>query len=354
MFSPIVGGVIMQRRNALSMLLCFSASLAMAVASHSQDSQASQPSNTSAQPASAHAEPALALASAESVYLAAELGGAVRHGLGRGFPSVERAQAGLRDAIAKWGRFTIVDAPEKADLVLVIVEGNRTSGIRAGALTERLLVSAGGPDSEESALLWQSNSHDGGVRDYRPIAKTVDEFRAAVEEYDKKITKDQIAEARAVRQSKAESRGCGDAQVNPFDCVFHGNSRLFLPEDREENQGAVRLSEVVMHLSLADSQRRVSATEFSNYVVAIQKLLHHQFSAESGKPGKDLALVATLQPDGKADFQLASRPQLEQEQLQKFYDALVNLPKPAIKDSPLEFRAVFLLWGGSEYIKTER
>src|SRR5438874_7369278 len=110
--------------TSLSVSLCLGASLAMTIASYAQDSKASPPSNTSA----THTEPALTLASAKSVYLAAELGDVVRSGLGRGFPNAERAQAGLRDAVGKWARFTIVDAPEKADLVLVIVEGNRNSG----------------------------------------------------------------------------------------------------------------------------------------------------------------------------------------------------------------------------------
>jgi hypothetical protein len=127
---------------------------------------------------------------------------------------------------------------------------------------------------------------------------------------------------------------------------------LFLAEDREENQGAVKLSEVVIHASMVDFAKNVSTKELSDYVVAIQKLLHQQFSGGKQQTGKDVAVVATLQPDGKAEFRLASRPLLDQEPMQKFYDGLLNLPRPKVSDVPVEFKAVFMLWGGSEDSKT--
>jgi hypothetical protein len=105
----------------------------------------------------------------------------------------------LQKAIAQWGRFTVVGDPGKADLILVIVEGNRSSGIREGVLTEKLLILRGGP--QRRPPLWESNSHDGGIRDYRPVAKTVDEFRAAVGEYEKNIPRELVAQARAKRKA---------------------------------------------------------------------------------------------------------------------------------------------------------
>jgi hypothetical protein len=306
------------------------------------------------------AEPGLTLASADRVFLHAELGATMQPGLGRysshpsgrGAPSADRALEGLEKAIAKWGRFTVVNEPEEADLVLVIVEGNRTSGIREGVLTEKLAVFPGGSVTTDAPVLWQSQSHDGGVRDYRPVSKTVDEFRSAIEEYAKKIPKEVLAQARANRKVTPPSRGCAAAETDPFDCLAHGDSRLFLPEDRAENQGTVRLSEVVIHVSMIDLAKKVSSKDLSDYVVAMQKLLHQQFSGAEQQAGKDMAVVATLQTDGKAEFRLASRPLLDQEQMQKFYDALLSLPRPKVSDSPVEFKAVFMLWGGSEDSKT--
>jgi len=296
--------------------------------------------------------PGLTLASAARVYLDAEIGTTIppgfgrysSHPSGRGAPSAERAHAGLEKAIAQWGRFTIVSDPRQADLILTIVEGNRTSGIREGVLTERLVVSRGG--SGETVPLWQSKSHDGGVRDYRPVAKTVEEFRAAVEEYEKNIPRELLADARAKRKAETASGGCGAAPADPLDCLAHGNTVLYLPEDREENRGAVKLSEAVLGKSLLDVGKYISTTDFSNYVAAIQKLLHQQFTVAQRQPGKDIALQGTLQPDGKADFKLASRPQVEQQQMESFYSALLLVPRPAVREGPVEFRAVFQLWGG--------
>ncbi len=344
----------MKRRIAWSFLLISFFSLGGKTPAQSQPAQASQPSSALKQPAAtADAEPGLTLASADRVYLNAELGTTIpagfgrysSHPSGRAAPSIERAHEGLEKAIAKWGRFTVVSDPGKADLILVIVEGNRTSGIREGILTERLVVSRGGP--EGTAPLWQSKSHDGGIRDYRPVAKTVDEFRAALEEYEKTIPQELVAQARAKRKAEAASGGCATAKADPLDCIAHENAALYLPEDREENRGAVKLSEVVLHKSLLDLEKYVSTTDFSNYVVAIQKLLHQQFTGAQRQPGKDVALEGTLRPDGKADFRLASRPQVEPQQMESFYNGLLLISRPAVREGPVEFRAVFQLWGGS-------
>lgn len=318
----------------------------------------SQPS--AAKPADA--EQGLTLASAEHVYLDARLGTTIEPGLGRysshpsgrGAPNAGRAREGLEKAIVKWGRFAVVDNPEKADLILVIVEGNRTSGIREGVLTEKLLVFREGTDK---MTLWESSSHDGGVRDYRPVAKTVDEFRAAVEEYEKKVPKELMAQARAARISgatSAKSDGCGATPSDPLDCLAHQDAALYLPEQRDENHGAVKLSQILLHMSMLDIEKHVSTTEFSNYVVAIQKLLHAQFATAPPQPGKDIAVQGTLQTDGKADFKLQSRPRLDDEQMQNIYDDLQKLPRPTVREGPVEFRVVFQLWGGSEESRTVR
>jgi hypothetical protein len=337
------------------LLLLFLLSLSVAIMAQEPGSQPS-----AAKPADA--EPGLTLASAQRVYLDARLGTTIEPGLGpysshpsgRGAPNAGRAREGLEKAIVKWGRFTLVDSPEKADLVLVIVEGNRTSGIREGVLTEKLLVVRGGTDKVK---LWESRSHDGGVRDYRPVAKTVDEFRAAVEEYENKVPKELVVQARAAGISgatSAKSGGCGATPSDPLDCLAHQDAALYLPEQREENQGAVKLSQVVLHMSVLDMEKHVSTTEFSNYVVAIQKLLHGQFATAPSQPGKDLAVQWTLQTDGKANFKLQSRPQLDDKQMQSFYDDLQKLPRPAVREGPVEFRVVFQLWGGSEESRTVR
>jgi hypothetical protein len=198
-------GLEMNRHSSLFNLLFFLFSLSKVV--WGQDVNTPPAAN-------GDAEAGLTLASAERVYLHAELGTTVLAGLGRysshpsgrGAPSAARAREGLEKAVAKWGRFTVVNEAAGADLILVIIEGNRTSGIREGVLTERLAVFPGGSARTDPPLLWQSHSHDGGVRDYRPVAKTVDEFRSAIEEYEKNIPKEVLAQARQQESNSAARR----------------------------------------------------------------------------------------------------------------------------------------------------
>lgn len=345
----------MNWQASFSVVLSSAISLTASVLSHSQNPQSPQLPETTAQAATvASAEPGLMLVSAERVYLGAELGTVVQTGSGRGSPSIERARGALETAIARWDRFTIVDDPRKADLALVIVEGNRNSGIRVGVLRERLLVSRGGSSRGDQSVMWKSQDYDGGVRDYRPVGKTVDELRAAIDQYEKKIPRETLQQARVARKPSASSGGCAGAESDFGDCLSHGGSRLYLPEDREENGGVAKLSEVAISASLLDVAKRVSVEQLSDYVAAIQKLLKQQYSTAEQQPGKDLAVEGELRPDGKAEFRLASRPQIDQEQMQRFYDVLLGLPRPAVKDGPIEFRMVFLLWGGSGESHTER
>src|SRR5262249_17233076 len=259
---------------------------------------------TSVQQTKADSEPALTLASAERVYLNARLGAIVNGGSGRGFPSADRALAGLRKAIADWRRFTIVNAPNQPDLTLTIVEGSRNSGIRMGILTEKLIVTRGRSPSMDSPSLWESSSQDGGIRNYRPVANTLNEFRAAIEEYDKTLPKELIAQARAARRRDSSSGNCGVEFKDQVDCLAHSSTRLFLPEDREENSGAVKLSEATLRVSPLEMNPHVSTSDFSNYIIAIQKLLDRQFTPTARQPGWDIAVVGTLQPVGKAKVDL--------------------------------------------------
>ena len=204
----------------------------------------------------------LALASAQTVFLTATVGEVLPTAYGRARASADRALAELKKAVAGWHRFEIVDSPNRADLVLIIVESDHTSGIREGALNERLLVAPGGSKTPDSAVMWKSSLHEGGLRDYRPVAKTVEEFRALLEQYDKDLPADAIAQARAAKP-KTSSDGCDQEQKDDLDCLAKSTAQLFLPQDREENKGAVQLSEAALNVNPLDLMNRISTNEFS-------------------------------------------------------------------------------------------
>jgi hypothetical protein len=99
-------------------------------------------------------------------------------------PNPERAANALQKALEKWGRLKLVDEAGQADLVLLIVEGNRSSLFKKGELFERLVVLPGGPGTaQDKAALWQEEAKEG--LGGRPAGKLVDHLRKQIEDYEK-------------------------------------------------------------------------------------------------------------------------------------------------------------------------
>jgi len=338
-----------RKRQLISSLILSTSLLAMA-----QDAPSSPAKARAATTTQLASDQQLDLASAQTVFLTARVGEVMATVHGRARASAERALTELKKAILEWHRFAIVNSPDKADLILTILESNQNSGLREGVLSEKLLVARGGSTTPEPALLWESSVHKGGVRDYRPVGKTVDEFRTLLDKYDRDLPPDQLAQLRAAKKAKAPSGGCGETKDDPLDCLKNSASAVFLPEDREENKGNVKLSEAVLNVSLLNMEEHISSSEFSDYVIAMQKLLHQQFTATERGPGWDIAVLGTFQPDGKPKLEVQSRPYADQKQLQTFYDKLTSVPGPAVSKGPVDFRVVFAVWGGSEESKKER
>ena len=97
--------------------------------------------------------------------------------------SAEKAKSELVESMREWNRFAIVDAPEQADIVVVVFEDTvepsrltRSTGDRKHRLRERLAVfAAGHPDRP----LWAGEEREStfGALTGSPVAKVVDKFR---------------------------------------------------------------------------------------------------------------------------------------------------------------------------------
>ncbi len=148
---------------------------------------------TQAQPAVAQGTvPAIArdprqlVVSAKSVAIISRLGEVAQTGRLMWDPNPDKAKDKLEKAVRAWGRLTIVDDPAAADLVLVIVEGNRSSFLKQGELYEVLLAFPGGSsESEDSQPLWQQEAKEGFGG--RPADKLLERFRKYVEGLDKSL-----------------------------------------------------------------------------------------------------------------------------------------------------------------------
>jgi len=100
------------------------------------------------------------IVTAKTVNVMAQLG---TSGSSRIRPNAQRAKAQVEAALRKWGRYQIVDSPAKADLVLIVVEGNATAGseepvrFRMTAmqlLSDTLTIYKGGGIKPDSKPLW--------------------------------------------------------------------------------------------------------------------------------------------------------------------------------------------------------
>jgi hypothetical protein len=99
-------------------------------------------------------------------------------------PSPERASNALQKALQKWGRLKLVEDTGQADLVLLIIEGNRSGLLKKGELFERLVVFPGGPGAvQEKTALWQEEAKEG--LGGRPAGKLIEHLRKQIEEDEK-------------------------------------------------------------------------------------------------------------------------------------------------------------------------
>ena len=129
-------------------------------------------------------DPRQTLAVAKTVAVVARLGEVAQTGRWVMDPDPGRAGNALIKALQQWGRLTLVEDASQADLVLLIIEGNRSSFMKKGELFERLLVFPGGSGStQQTTALWQEEGKEG--LSGRPAAKLVAHLRKQIEDYEK-------------------------------------------------------------------------------------------------------------------------------------------------------------------------
>jgi hypothetical protein len=129
-------------------------------------------------------DPRQTLMSAKTAAIVAQNGEVAQTGRWVMDPSPERAANALQKALQKWGRLAVVEDSVQADLVLLIIEGNRSSFLKKGELFEKLIVLPGGPGAvQEKTPLWQEEAKEG--LGGRPAGKLVEHLRKQVEDYEK-------------------------------------------------------------------------------------------------------------------------------------------------------------------------
>lgn len=143
--------------------------------------------------------PPQAVLSAKTVYVVARIGNV---GAGKYKPDDKRAKSQVTKGLEKWGRYQVVDEPNKADLVLIITEGHSgtygtsygASGAMGGArgittvaapsvLSDTLAVYKGGAVDESTEPLWKA-TETGDDFDW-PADRVIKKFRKAVEKASK-------------------------------------------------------------------------------------------------------------------------------------------------------------------------
>jgi tetratricopeptide (TPR) repeat protein len=128
------------------------------------------------------------MVSAKTVALAGAVGEVAAYGLAMN-PSAAKAKEILEKEVKKWGRFTIVETPEQADLVMLLVEGNRAAGGGGTLKTSLLLVAAGGPAAGKEREAYWNEAKTGSILGVSAGGKVISDFRHYLEELDNRVAK---------------------------------------------------------------------------------------------------------------------------------------------------------------------
>jgi tetratricopeptide (TPR) repeat protein len=124
--------------------------------------------------------------SAKTVALFGHLGSVADWGLALN-PSAEKAQQHLEKEMRKWGRFTVVSDPAKADLILFLAEGNRAAGGGGVINTALLRVFQGGRAPQRGEVpLWQAVESSNPYLFTSGTGKVISRFRRDLEELDRR------------------------------------------------------------------------------------------------------------------------------------------------------------------------
>lgn len=169
----------MIRQMMFTLILCATLTATQA---HSQASVVAPAASTP----KASMSPEQLLANAHSVTLIGALGYVAERGITLN-PSAEKAQQSLEKEIRKWGRFTVVEDPAKADLVLILYAGNRAAGGGGVFVTAKLVIFPGGSSLKRGDLpLWQDDA-SGSILSPTAAPKVIAKFRTYLENLDKTL-----------------------------------------------------------------------------------------------------------------------------------------------------------------------
>lgn len=133
---------------------------------------------------------------------------AYRQPFGVGIPSQKKSQERIEKELRKWGRFTLVVDPTQADLIVVLLEGNRFLKGGYGPYSELLVFQGGKLPAKYEKPLWQT---DAMWSVGSAVGKVVERFRKHIEELERATpTVAQIAQQpvapQAARPPEAASR----------------------------------------------------------------------------------------------------------------------------------------------------
>jgi hypothetical protein len=99
----------------------------------------------------------------------------------------------------------------------------------------------------------------------------------------------------------------------------------------------------------ATVRARVEVEELNAYIEAIASVFRDYFASLPPDAGRDVFLECSIRPEGKVHLPISTTVDgfLDQDVLGPLFQRLFALPVPRVKEGPVEFQAVFALWGGS-------
>ena len=133
---------------------------------------------------------------AKSVFVISRVGVS---GSGKTKPDAKRAKAQIVEGLSKWGHYSVVDDPQKADLILIVTEANTgatgdSAPTRYGTfassnidvLTDNVSIYPAGKLEQDTPALWQCN--ETGEDFSWPAKRCVERFHKDVVEAERQKT----------------------------------------------------------------------------------------------------------------------------------------------------------------------
>jgi hypothetical protein len=116
------------------------------------------------------------------------------------------------------------------------------------------------------------------------------------------------------------------------------------PAPRKKDDGA-NVEKYVLLTPQEEMAARISVDALVDFLKQVDQVVETHFKSLPRQAGQELYLQYDLQPGRKAEYQLASRPGIDDKIMQQLWEKLSALNAPGVKGQ-VNFQIIYTIWGG--------